>query len=142
MLSEAGKLRMDAAFRSAHKSFDHAEEEYPIFLSILIQSADDAMIALLPVNFELQSHDLPEVEFDDGTRLTRPARIQMLLESVPWQNPGSVKSLREISSLAVELYYVDICDIAMEDYWTARYVLEAVADATRRQADAIDAENS
>ena len=142
MLSEAGKLRMDAAIRSANKSFDHAEEEYPIFLSILIQSADDAMIALLPVNFELQSHDLPEVEFDDGTRLTRPARIQMLLESVPWQNPGSVKSLREISSLAVELYYVDIRDIVMEDYWTARYVLEAVADATRRQADAIDAENS
>ena len=64
MLSEAGKLRMDAAFRSANKSFDHAEEEYPICLSILIQSADDAMIALLPVNCELRSHDLPEVEFD------------------------------------------------------------------------------
>ena len=142
MLSEAGKLRMDAAFRSAHKSFDHAEEEYPIFLSILIQSADDAMIALLPVNCELRSHDLPEVEFDDGTRSTRLARIQMLLEADPWQKPESVKSLREIVSLTVDLYYEDIRDIAMEDYWPARYVLEAVANAARRRADALEAEIS
>jgi hypothetical protein len=140
MLPEAAQIRMQEMIKSACTTYDDAEGEYPTCISVLIQSADDALIALLPVNCELQSHDLPEVEFDDGTRSTRLARIQMLLESDPWQNPESVKSLREIVSLAVDLYYEDILDIAMEDYWPARYVLEAVANAARRQADALEAE--
>lgn len=129
---------MEAACRSAATTLDHAEGEYSDCLSVLIQSSDDALIALLPVAFALQFYDLPEMDFDDGTKSTRLARISKLLETDPWNDRTRVNQLREIFHLAADLSYVDIRDIGMQDYWTARYVLEAIADAARRQADTLE----